>query len=107
MTSRSTLRLAGILLVASLPLSAATFTVTNTNDSGSGSLRQAITDANADAVADTIAFNIPGGVRTISLASPLPGLTQSATIDGYTQSGSSPNTNPVFLSTALGLHFPN
>src|SRR5262249_25048189 len=35
----------------------ATFTVLNTNDSGTGSLRDAITQANADAVDDTIAFN--------------------------------------------------
>ena len=39
---------------------AATFTVTNTNDTGPGSLRQAITDANAAAGADTIAFNVSG-----------------------------------------------
>ncbi len=37
----------------------ATFTVTNTLDSGAGSLRKAISDANASAGADTIAFNIP------------------------------------------------
>jgi hypothetical protein len=38
--------------------SAATFTVTNTMDSGNGSLRQAILDANAAAGLDTINFNI-------------------------------------------------
>ena len=36
----------------------AIFTVTNTNDSGPGSLRQAILDANASAGADTITFAI-------------------------------------------------
>ena len=50
---------------------AATFTVTNTTDTGPGSLRQAITDANAAAGADTIAFNVSGagcvgGVCTIT-----------------------------------------
>ena len=35
-----------------------TYTVTNTNDSGAGSLRQAILDANANGGADTIDFNI-------------------------------------------------
>jgi hypothetical protein len=35
------------------------YTVTNTNNSGTGSLRQAILDANARAGADTIWFNIP------------------------------------------------
>jgi hypothetical protein len=36
-----------------------TFIVGTTADSGPGSLRQAILDANATAGADTIAFNIP------------------------------------------------
>src|SRR6267378_1198178 len=70
------------------------FTVINTNDSGAGSLRQAITDANGMG-GGTINFNIPGGgVHTISPMTVLPTITQSVTIDGYTQSGSSPNTNP-------------
>src|SRR5438132_7471692 len=44
-----------------------TFTVTNTNDSGPGSLRQAILSANVNPGLDSITFNIPGsGVRTIS-----------------------------------------
>ena len=65
-----------------------TFTVTNTNDSGSGSLRQAILDANANPGADTIAFNISGaGVHTIMPASPLPTITDPVTIDGTTQPG--------------------
>jgi hypothetical protein len=75
--------------------SAATFTVTNTDDSGPGSLRQAILDANATPGADLIAFNIPGsGVHTISPLTPLPALTDDAgvAIDGYTQPGASPNT---------------
>ena len=50
--------------------------VINTNDSGSGSLRQAITDSNADAGdRDTIVFNIPGsGVQTITPLAALPTL---------------------------------
>src|SRR2546425_8502163 len=72
---------------------AATFTVTNTADSGAGSLRQAIIDANNNAGADTIAFLIPGvGVQTITPASPLPTITDPVTIDGYTQPTSSANT---------------
>ena len=70
------------------------FTVINTNDTGSGSLRQAILDAN-NMGGGTIAFNIPGtGVHTISPLSALPNIAQPVTIDGYTQPGSSPNTNP-------------
>ncbi len=74
---------------------AATFTVTNANDSGPGSLRQAILDANSGSGADMIVFNIPGaGVHTVSPLTQLPPLTDDAgtTIDGYTQPGSSPNT---------------
>src|SRR5437868_13649817 len=77
------------------PLAAATFTVINTNDSGAGSLRQAILDANANAGADTIAFAIPGpGVHTISPATALPMMTEAVVLDGYTQPGASPNTQP-------------
>jgi hypothetical protein len=62
------------------------FQVTNSNDVGSGSLRQAIIDANA--AGGTITFNIPGtGVHTISPLSVLPSLTNSVIIDGYTQPG--------------------
>jgi len=72
---------------------AGTFTVTNTSDTGAGSLRQAIIDANNNAGLDTIAFNIPGsGVHTITLGSSLPDITSPVIIDGYTQPGATPNT---------------
>ena len=45
---------------------AATFTVTNTSDSGAGSLRQAVIDANTAAGADTIVFQA-GVAGTITL----------------------------------------
>src|SRR5437773_8527115 len=62
---------------------AATFTVINTGDSGVGSLRQAITDANAMGGADTIVFGIPGaGQKTITVLSELPTITETVTIDG-------------------------
>ena len=45
---------------------AATLSVTTTEDSGPGSLRQAILDANATNGLDTIIFQVPGtGVQTI------------------------------------------
>ena len=54
----------------------ALYTVTNTNDSGVGSLRQAIVNANANAGTDTISFNFgSAGVHTINLTSALPTLT--------------------------------
>ncbi len=69
------------------------FTVINTNDSGAGSLRQAITNANNQAGADTIEFLISGaGVHTITPLSVLPTITEAVTIDGYSQPGASANT---------------
>jgi hypothetical protein len=72
--------------------------VTNANDDGVGSLRQAIHDSNADTAGqNTIDFNIPGaGVQTISVGSttgqPLPVITNPVIIDGYSQPGASVNT---------------
>src|SRR5437870_6864957 len=84
-------------LLAAQATRAATFTVTTTNDTGAGSLRQAITDANANGadVVDTIQFAITdplAGVRTIPPATALPPITRPVIIDGYTQAGSSSNT---------------
>lgn len=67
---------------------AATFTVTNTNNDGAGSLRQAMIDAIATAAEDRIEFNIAGeGVQTIRPASPLPIMSGFITFDGTTQPG--------------------
>ena len=62
---------------------APTLVVTNTNDSGAGSLRQAILNANASTgTVDTIAFNISGsGPHTIVPLSALPTITDPVTID--------------------------
>lgn len=79
-----------------------TYTVTNTGDSGAGSLRQAVLDANSNMMGpNTITFNIPTtdanynsgtGVYTITLLSLLPVVQALNTaIDATTQPG---NTNP-------------
>lgn len=69
------------------------FTVTNTNDSGAGSLRNAILAANGGGL-DEIHFNIPGaGVHTITPLSQLPSINDPVVIEGYTQPGASANTN--------------
>ena len=68
---------AGLLLTwFATPAAAATYTVTNTNDSGAGSLRQAMTQAMATPAADTIVFaSSANGV--ITLQSQLPDLLSS------------------------------
>src|SRR5262249_38034039 len=75
----------------------AMFGVTNTNDSGPGSLRQAILDANSSPGADTIQFGIPASdsnfdphldTWTIRPSTTLPQLTEQVLIDGYSQRAS-------------------
>ena len=74
------------------------FTVTTTSDSGAGSLRQAILDANASAGAETICFDIPGtGPHTIQPTSALPQITDPVTIDGLTQPGAACDSWPATL----------
>ena len=64
------------------------FVVTNTNDAGGNSLREAITNANATPGKDRISFNIPGaGVHTITLNTALPTIVEPVSIDGSTQPG--------------------
>jgi CSLREA domain-containing protein len=89
-----------LLFALAQAATAATFTVTSTADTASGScganctLRDAIIAANATPGADTINFNIGGssGLKTIAVTSPLPVITDTVTIDGYTQPGASANT---------------
>ena len=68
--------------ITGYPLYLATYTVTTNADSGGGSLRQAMTDAETTAEADTIVFNLSPGSETITLASALPDITKDLTIDG-------------------------
>jgi len=67
-----------LFLVAASPLLAATFTVTSNAESGPGSLRQAILDANAAAGPDEIHFTVP----EIALVSSTPLITSPVHIDG-------------------------
>ena len=82
---------------------AADFVVTSTNASGSGSLAQAIISANAQAGPDRVVFEIPGsGLHTINLnGNFLPPITDSLTVDGYTQPGTSVNTQPTGSNAVL------
>lgn len=69
---------AAVLVVISVPGRAATFDVSNTGDSGAGTLRSAIGLANSTPGADTITFSVASG--TIALTSPLPPITEQVSI---------------------------
>jgi hypothetical protein len=74
--------------IANFAATRQTFVVTNTNNHGAGSLREAITNANATIGTDTITFNIPGpGVKTINPLTALPEITDRVVIDATTQPG--------------------
>src|SRR5438105_10270523 len=75
------------LLMSVATVAAATFDVTTTADTGAGSLRQAINDANGTPSLDTITFHISSGVQTITPATQLPSITNPVSIDGSTQTG--------------------
>ncbi|MBA2714023.1 MAG: CSLREA domain-containing protein, partial [Rubrobacteraceae bacterium] len=118
-----TLMTAALIMVAS-PAWADTFTVNSTADTGDAipgdgscftgnvlvigdecTLRAAIEEANANNNAptvDRITFDIPTtGIATISPASELPPITQQATINGYSQQGSSVNTATTGTNAVL------
>jgi hypothetical protein len=90
-----------------------TLTVTTPNDSGAGSLRQAILDSNSTAgVKGTIRFDIPAtdpgfdaatGAWTIRPATHLPEITDPAVIDGTIQPGFDANGHrPVIALDGRG-----
>ena len=63
------------------------YTVTTTANSGAGSFRQAILDANGNAGLDTIRFSINTGAKVITPAAGLPAITDPVQIDATTQPG--------------------
>lgn len=73
--------LMGVILLGSQWAYASTITVTNTNDSGAGSLRAAVSQANAERGKSRIEFSLPAGDQTISLKSSLT-ISSSVEIEG-------------------------
>lgn len=104
-----------LLVALAAPARATTFTVNVTDDTSDGtcngahcSLREALLAAQAATGAPhVINFDIPGsGVRTITCLGAnfgWPFIFQSVTIDGYSQPGSSPNTNASGAINAVPL----
>ena len=79
-------------------------TVTNTNDSGAGSLRQAMLDANASGQTVYIDFAIGGsGVQTITPLSELPRMTTPVILDATTQNGYAGRIIPAILQPGQAL----
>jgi len=90
-----------VLLCAVSPVRAAVFTVSNTADSGAGSLRAAVVAANGNAGSDQVVFN-SGLTGTITLASTI-NITDDLTITGpgpRTLSVSGNNAMRIFNVTA-------
>ncbi len=95
-----------IILLAFGTVHAATFWVTSTADNvNPGTLRWAITQANANPGPDSIHFGISGaGPHTIFVLSQLPQLadpTGGTVINGFTQIGAAPGGNPPATATLL------
>lgn len=81
-----------------VPVRGSVFVVTNTNDSGAGSLREAITLANASGQPGTIEFDIPGtGLHVIQPDTLLPALAVQTLVDGLSQDGADCTTWPPTL----------
>nr|WP_288979132.1 right-handed parallel beta-helix repeat-containing protein [uncultured Allomuricauda sp.] len=103
-----------VILLMPFIVEAAVFTVTNVNDSGAGSLRQALLDVNAaGAGPHTINFDPSLSGQTIFLSSSLPQVTVSdVTIDGdidddgngdiTIDAGSGDNTRNIFRANGGG-----
>lgn len=82
---------------------ATVFTVTTTADtSGAGTLRTAISQANAAINPAKIKFAIPGGCpQVVALTSALPKIIAPMIIDGTTQPGSTKNSDPYVFNANI------
>jgi autotransporter-associated beta strand protein len=94
---------------ASVHINVNPLTVVNTNDSGAGSLRQALLDAgNLPGTTHTITFQIPAGPQTINLATALPAMADpvvtvlDATQNVIVNSPSGTGTNAFAMITKTG-----
>jgi CSLREA domain-containing protein len=111
-------RPARVAAQASLPLTLVVDTTADSADANPGdgicrtaagacSLRAAIDEANRHRGPDAISFNIPGPApHVIRIATEFQHITDTTgglTIDGYTEPGSSPNTDPLISNAQIGI----
>ncbi|HKR04746.1 MAG TPA: right-handed parallel beta-helix repeat-containing protein [Bacteroidia bacterium] len=97
-----------IFLVTESAFSQSIFYVTTVNDSGAGSLRQAMLDANATPAKDQIYFSIPGTPpHTIQVDWYLPDITAPLIIDGSTQPNNGyTGPSPKIVLDGLTMTYP-
>ena len=93
-----------LLLTTSTSTWALTFPVTNTNDAGAGSFRQAIIDANTNPGADIISIQVAG---TLTTASVLPTISDAVTIDGTAAPGYVVGSPVFIVNTESNITFNN
>ncbi len=106
-----------IFLLISFPVVAQVALVTNTNDAGPGSLRQAIIDANSNSSITSIQFSIPAsdpnfntahGTYTIAILTMLPTINrQGLVVDGYSQKTNQTPANTGFIGSAIQTGYPS
>ncbi|MEM9079599.1 MAG: hypothetical protein AAGC74_02785 [Verrucomicrobiota bacterium] len=85
-------------------LLAPTLTVTNTNDSGAGSFRQALLDANLSSDRDVIGFTIPGfAIPSLNPVTDLPTVTEPVLIDAFSAEAGVFEINGTGLTNALSI----
>jgi hypothetical protein len=98
--SRLSCAVAALLLANAASANVLFQTITNTNDTGNGSLRAAITAANANGVDGAIInFDIGSGCgpHVIHLNSALPDIKFETHIEGFSQTGASKNSKTSYI----------
>jgi hypothetical protein len=93
-----------LIVLSTCAVRATTYTVTSALDAGAGTLRSAITLANADPnVPHLIQFNLTSGT-TINLVTALPDITRTMVIDGTTVVGYTNNVPGILLNCSGATH---
>lgn len=92
-----------LMVCLGLSVQAVTLTVTTNAAIGAGSLKDAISTANASSPPNTINFNIAGStIIPVDALNPLPNVINAMTIDGTTQPGYSNGYPRIWLQNSAG-----